>query len=571
MFCYKCGAANDESQKICIRCGQKLKQKRKFPKHFFIILLECVILAGVGYFLYDVGSRLYSPKSTARQYFVRMVNGEYEDAYKMLTLPDSEYLSLDAFQTVAKQNAYGNVKVYSISEEKPENFGKEAISETGTEMETENNSWNVTPEYEMNNNSMDGIPEYEDAGADAGEDIGIDDDENIEIEIETEADEPASGKTNFSAAEPIEPIDVIDESDDMDLSDDELYDDYLDEESGDMADLDESYPEESYPEETQEKKEYKDADVTFNFADEPTTSLPPEQDSQVVDENTNPADTQTAESETESEESSPKNEVGKTYYITYQVEGDETDRYFEIKLVKSQEKKYFVFDNWVIAESSLWANDVKISVPRGASVEVDGKDISKEFVRTDEISSDNPKDEYVIPYLFLGNHSIKVTGDGVDTKEEIFAAADGYNLDRMNYSTLEVKSLQDFAVDSMKLIYTSAANNTEFKDISYLFTNATKDLVSIQQEYVALTSFFDTEGLLGFDITEVSTENSTDSTSVVLTLKGVVKYMPVDESGEIDSSAQEQSKDTTLQLTFDFERQDGKWVQTNLGCTPFQY
>ena len=42
-----------------------------------------------------------------------------------------------------------------------------------------------------------------------------------------------------------------------------LYDDYLDEESGDMADLDESYPEESYPEETQEKKEYKDADVTF--------------------------------------------------------------------------------------------------------------------------------------------------------------------------------------------------------------------------------------------------------------------------------------------------------------------
>lgn len=54
MFCYKCGAANDESQKICIRCGQKLKQKRKFPKHFFIILLECVILAGVGYFLYDV-------------------------------------------------------------------------------------------------------------------------------------------------------------------------------------------------------------------------------------------------------------------------------------------------------------------------------------------------------------------------------------------------------------------------------------------------------------------------------------------------------------------------------------
>lgn len=600
MYCHNCGAYNSVPGKKCVKCGQKLKSKFRFPKRLFIITLECVAIAAIGYWIYNIGSSCYKPKNVAGQYFVRLVNGDYDEAYEMLELPESQYLTKDAFRKTAIANAFGDVTSYSVSSQKPKKMEitDEYLSpdDIGNEpMNSPNTTYSDSP----------GDPTYSDFPK---ADFGPTSDGNNSVESypgENSTPDGASAGGNsetptdngMSGAEP-------DGSEGNGTSPD------MNNNSGMPMDNGQQVPPEPAPEKAP------DASVTFQFSDSDAISSNTETES--VTEGTDSA-------EPREKVNIPETDLGQTYYVKYRLKGNDYDCYYEINLSKNQSKQYYVFDKWVIASASLWSSDIKILVPKGTKVEVDGFKIAQEFTESITVSGAEPQDVYVIPYLFNGTHKIKVSGDGYETFEDTFQASEGYNLDHMNYSAGEVKSLQSIAISNLKQIYSCAAGNVDFQAITDIFTYVSDDRNKIAEEYSKLVEFFDTENLVGFDIKDVKAENKTDSSSVVLTIQGTVRYLPngsgssgsnmdsmnnnsmnntdapspdpngnptdsgsgvqtqaspdVTTNNDMNnsdgnsnsSSREEKTYDTTLQLAFNFVKENNKWVQTNLGCTSFYY
>lgn len=140
MFCPKCGKSNAETAEFCGGCGCRLKnkgneeestkseivpvgekkEKKKGKKRWFVLFILVVILAGAAggiYHLYEQSQDTYLVKE---EYLEYLHNGKYEQAYAMLELEESEWLTVEHYQTVMANQSVDmdDIKVKQQEEKK---------------------------------------------------------------------------------------------------------------------------------------------------------------------------------------------------------------------------------------------------------------------------------------------------------------------------------------------------------------------------------------------------------------------------------------------------------------------
>lgn len=268
-------------------------------------------------------------------------------------------------------------------------------------------------------------------------------------------------------------------------------------------------------------------------------------------------------SETDGESDKSSKGLSKSCYVSYRIKGSDEENVFVVTLTKDSKKKFLFFNQWLVTSSSVWDKDTYLSVPKGTKVKIDGVDVSKNLKESTEYL-----DEYDIPYIFAGVHEIEVSAEDMETVKETFDSGSGYVLSGMNYSEEAIKELQTLAKDNMKKIYAAAAAGAGFDSIKDLFTSDAEKLTEIQNDYVSLKENLTGENFISLDIDKVTASSWNTSTDVELGIQGALNYYY--HYFFSDKKTKEKSElDRTLYMSF--VKEDGKWVQNNIGCSEFYY
>ncbi len=266
--------------------------------------------------------------------------------------------------------------------------------------------------------------------------------------------------------------------------------------------------------------------------------------------------------------------LAKEVTIDFQSEGNTQE--YRVPLVKHAGKKYLLFDNWKIDAEKLICKDFYVYAPAGAKVSVDGIKLNKEYAVTaseESASPDASLDTYRIPELFKGLHDIKITMEGMDSvTDQIYATSDEeqFYLESMNIKDKTLKQLIKKAAQNMKAIYDAALSEKNFASLKNLFTTNAESLAEIEESYRYLVSDMNGDDSDPYKIafSNISGTASPSDGTVCLTFDYTLSYTYTDWwSGESKMEAYNGSEE----LTFLFTKEDGEWVQGNLGCEPLYY
>lgn len=225
--------------------------------------------------------------------------------------------------------------------------------------------------------------------------------------------------------------------------------------------------------------------------------------------------------------------------------------------------------NWKVAGSNLVCQDYSIYVPKGAIVSVDGISLGNDYaVREGEEYYQEGVDGYMIPFLFYGIHDIKVTMEGMEDVSETVRVDYGdsrYYLEKMFPQKETLDALIDLGRENMQKIYNAAMEGKNFAAIEELFTTEKETREEIRESYEYLLSEIH-EGSIQIEnvsFYNMMGEASREGDSVSFGYEYEMQYL---EEDGWDDSPERNTAQESGECRFYFVKEDGKWVQTNLGC-----
>lgn len=261
--------------------------------------------------------------------------------------------------------------------------------------------------------------------------------------------------------------------------------------------------------------------------------------------------------------------LGKDIRIDYRVKGETENSYYTISLNNVANSE------WKVGTSYMICDDFRIIVPQGASVSVDDIALEKDYlISEDYYINENRMDNYSIPYLFAGYHDIKVTMEGMEDVVDTFAAGcDGsiqYTLEYMKMKPESIDVLLQKAGENMQQIYSAAMAGKNFNTIRNLFTEDEEILAQIRESYEYLLSDLH-EGNL--QPTKISFRNLQGNINGYETMVDVDFEYQVEYTYEDswDGSLKNDVSEDNENLKFNFVKENGNWVQINLGCSVLDY
>lgn len=261
--------------------------------------------------------------------------------------------------------------------------------------------------------------------------------------------------------------------------------------------------------------------------------------------------------------------LGKDIRIDYRVKGETENSSYTISLNNVANSE------WKVGTSYMICNDFRIIVPQGASVSVDDIALGKDYlISGDYYINENRMDNYSIPYLFAGYHDIKVTMEGMEDVVDIFAAGYDssiqYMLENMQVKSEVLESLLQKAADNMKQIYSAAMAGKNFNTIKSLFTEDEEILDQIRESYEYLLSELHEKNAQPTKISFRNLQGNINGyeTMVDVSFEYQVEYTYEDSwDGSLKNDVSEDNEN----LKFNFVKENGNWVQTNLGCSVLDY
>lgn len=225
---------------------------------------------------------------------------------------------------------------------------------------------------------------------------------------------------------------------------------------------------------------------------------------------------------------------------------------------------------WKVGVSDLLCKDYTLYVPIGASINVDGVHLGTEYYAQDNGYSDC----YSIPYIFCGPHEIKVTMDDMEDVSETITVESvngaSYSCDSMTLKTEVLDTLIQKAGENMRQIYASAADGKSIKTIENLFTSNTEYLDDIKESYGYLVTNFH-EGsnrLQKVRFRNITGKAYANGAAVEISFNYDMDYMYEDWWGE---GWEQDTYSDGATIYMSFAKENGNWVQTNLGCDTLLY
>ena len=243
-----------------------------------------------------------------------------------------------------------------------------------------------------------------------------------------------------------------------------------------------------------------------------------------------------------------KTEYGKgkltaTVNFNYTVKGSSKEQNGSVKLSKSKEKTYFIFDTWKINDlndsSSLVVKDYKISVLKGSKLEFGDIKVSSKYLSKKESNSNT--DVYVLPQVFTIKTNIKVElPNGLEIEKEVTPSS-WYNSYTVSFSADDLskkqkKEIVNSAKEIISDLYSSAIKGKKFDEIKSSYKRSGLDLTNLEKNY---NKFLDdlSNGyykLTKFTITDISIYSirSNDEGNLEAEFKVIYDYTVEYKSGD---------------------------------------
>ncbi len=268
--------------------------------------------------------------------------------------------------------------------------------------------------------------------------------------------------------------------------------------------------------------------------------------------------------------------LGRDVYIDYRLKGSTYDSTYMVSLNKQPEKQYLFFDSWKVGTSNLICENFYVYVPTGAVVTIDGTVLSDAYaVMTDGTGTyaEEQITEYIMPQIFMGAHEITVTMEGKQTVTETIHIASSYYeyyLTQMYWTEEAMQELIQTAEASMQQIYAAAMDGQPLESISSLFTTHEFYLEEIQYDYKYLQESLRDTAYVPVKISFSDMQGSMYDTETTVTIDFTYEVEYYYENWW--TSAMEQDIYVgSEQWYFNFVKENGKWVLTNLGCETLYY
>lgn len=261
--------------------------------------------------------------------------------------------------------------------------------------------------------------------------------------------------------------------------------------------------------------------------------------------------------------------LGTTVNIDYRLKDDpDSEHSFEVSMNRQAGKSCLFFDKWKVGTEGWINRDFYFYVPAGANISVDGIELGKSCRK--EKDDEDGYEAYCIPCIFTGFHDLKVTMEDMEDVEQtvkIEKNDDSYYTGEMHLKKEVLDALKQKAGENMQQIYVAAISGKSFPSVEKLFTAEKDTRQEIRKDYENLVSgFHDSSSQLD----KVSFDNirvSADGSSVSILFDYTVDYTYEDWWGDEEHGTYEGSEE----LSFDYSREDGSWVQAGLGCTYLYY
>ena len=261
----------------------------------------------------------------------------------------------------------------------------------------------------------------------------------------------------------------------------------------------------------------------------------------------------------------------RNYQVEYFVDGDSYPQTWNISLVK-RGKKYLFFDDWRINTEGMVATDFDLAVPQGVTVEIDGDELSKDYISTDDTDDYSYAgcDRYVVPEMFTGIHEVSLSGDDIKSVKRSIEVYDGGGEDLSSgyeYTDEAEEAIQKKAVENMEAIYLAAMQKKDFSTIEDLFSKESRDEVA--DDYDSLVNYFSRDSSptsIAFSDVEATSEST--STDAEINFHYTITYNYEDWW---DGTVSQETYTSYDYLEISFSKEDGDWLQTNLVCISLYY
>ena len=138
-------------------------------------------------------------------------------------------------------------------------------------------------------------------------------------------------------------------------------------------------------------------------------------------------------------------------------------------LSQTDDKYLLFFKKYKVSTEDVVYTDARISVPKGLTLTVNGVEANSKYITSDTSSSDY-LDTYIIPYVFAGSNTIKVSGDVIEDYETtINISYDEYSKS-ISYTDLTLteetkNTLTSKAQSDLTTIAKAAYDNKSYDDI----------------------------------------------------------------------------------------------------------
>ena len=240
----------------------------------------------------------------------------------------------------------------------------------------------------------------------------------------------------------------------------------------------------------------------------------------------------------------------------------------------SSSRLYFLFDQWEIDTTEFLAKNCSLAVPTGATVTVDGIDLSEHLSAV----PDKDLDVYELGSLFMGTHDITVSIKGFEdyTTTTSLPAGDysGKKIYTITTSMLKVtadteKNLKQLAESFITSIYEGALTEQDFDSISKDFTIEKDSIDSMELAYntlvsnnITTASHLSKVDFTNFDSSTAATYAEDGCYAIQVTSDVNYTAESIVSSGSGDETASQQTRKTTSGnslFTTIFHYKDGVW------------
>lgn len=251
--------------------------------------------------------------------------------------------------------------------------------------------------------------------------------------------------------------------------------------------------------------------------------------------------------------------------IRYNVKESTEDFYYTICMEKTSEKKFYLFDQWKVNVGDVVAKKVKVTVPSGTKVTINGKVLSKDWKKVQENG-----DCYTIPKMFYGTYEAKATHPIYEDETFTFSVNGEESAGELTgFSKVKEDALQNVteqAMNDFKVYWNGMTKKTGFAQLENL-SQLSEENYSSEDDYANMLSQMasnKTEGIVALTFDELNvkatTVNDSEGQRVQVEFNSDMAYT-YNTYDFWDGKLKMERRTDYYQGTITYVYENGKWLQ----------